>query len=208
MLALLLLLLARQSDWVESAKPMTLDKSNDTLNCHPVSLAVDGKLQSWIHPQDTSMHKAATAAVTFLKADCPKGSLPGSGDRPAYMFYPELTTSEPCGKGTIRLDAGAPPGHMHNPAGLYGMLGDALALYYAYSGDAAALALVPPMFDFLLAAACSSRGRPTRTSTAASAAATATGSSSRTSLESSGCRCLCCTKLESGRIKRQARPRR
>jgi hypothetical protein len=92
-----------------------------------------------------------TAAAQFLRDDCPPGVLPGSGARPAYFFYPELTTSEPCGEGSLHLDAGAPPGHMHNPAGLYGMLGDALTLYYAYSGDAAALALIPPMFDYVLA---------------------------------------------------------
>ena len=67
------------------------------------------------------------------------------------MFYPELTTSKPCGEGDLHLDSGRPPGHMHNPAGLYGMLGDALTLYYAYSGSAEALALVPPMFDYVLA---------------------------------------------------------
>ena len=35
----------------------------DTLNCHNVSLAADGMLQSWLEPQDTSMHRAVTAAV-------------------------------------------------------------------------------------------------------------------------------------------------
>ena len=55
------------------------------------------------------------------------------------MFYPELTSSLPCGEGRLHLDAGAPPGHMPNPAGLYAMLGDALYLYYAYSGDVEAL---------------------------------------------------------------------
>ena len=32
-----------------------------------------------------------------------------------------------------------------------GMLGDALTLYYAYSGDASALALFPPMVEYVLA---------------------------------------------------------
>jgi len=35
----------------------------DTLNCHNVSLAADGMLQSWLEPQDMSMHRAVTAAV-------------------------------------------------------------------------------------------------------------------------------------------------
>ena len=87
----------------------------------------------------------------FLRDDCPRGVLPGSGAQTAYFFYPELTTSKPCGEGEMHLDSGAPPGHMHNPAGLYGMLGDALTLFYAYSGDGAALALVAPMFEYVLA---------------------------------------------------------
>jgi hypothetical protein len=78
--------------------------------------------------------------IMFLRDDCPRGVLPGSGAQPTYFFYPELTTSKPCGEGEMHLDSGAPPGHMHNPAGLYGMLGDALTLFYAYFGDGAALA--------------------------------------------------------------------
>jgi hypothetical protein len=57
--------------------------------------------------------------VGFLKHECPRGVLPGSGGLPAYFFYPELTTTAPCGQGDLMLDAGNPP-HMHNPAGLYG----------------------------------------------------------------------------------------
>ena len=120
----------------------------DVLSCHDVVLGDDGQLISWLQPQDTSMGRAATAAANFFAKDVPHMETPiGSGGRPAYFFWPLLETGEPCGAGNLTAKAPGPS----NPTGMYGMMSDALTLYHAYSGDASVLALIPPLFDYLLA---------------------------------------------------------
>jgi hypothetical protein len=120
----------------------------DTLNCHAVELGDDGKLVSWLQPQDTSMGRAATAAAKFFTSDVPRMDAPvGSGGRPAYFFWPELRTPEPCGAGNLTAMAPGPS----NPTGMYAMIADALTLYHTYSGDRSVLALIPPLFDYVLA---------------------------------------------------------
>ena len=123
-------------------------RPTDVLNCHPVVLGADGKLVSWLQPQDTSMGRAATAAARFFANDVPHMDTPiGSGGRPAYFFWPELRTPEPCGAGNLTAMAPGPS----NPTGMYAMLADALTLYHTYSGDRSVLALIPPLFDYVLA---------------------------------------------------------
>lgn len=121
--------------------------SKPTLNCHDVVLGADGELISWLQPQDSSMHRAATAAASFLHDGVPHPATPaGAGGRPAYMFYPQLLPTMQCGGGNLSM-----PTYLHNPAGLYGMLGEALMLYYAYSGNESMVDLIAPMFDYVLA---------------------------------------------------------
>ena len=102
-------------------------RPTDVLNCHPVVLGADGNLVSWLQPQDTSMGRAATAAARFFANDVPHMDTPiGSGGRPAYFFWPELRTPEPCGAGNLTAMAPGPS----NPTGMYAMLADALTLYH------------------------------------------------------------------------------
>ena len=92
------------------------------------------------------MAAAATAAATFLASSVPPSPLAGSGGRPAYFFYPQLTGPHCAGQsGALR-----PTSHMAQPAGLFGMLVDALSLYYSFSGNRTVLALIPPLLDYML----------------------------------------------------------
>ena len=117
-----------------------------TLNCHDVVLDDEGGLLSWIEPQSSSMAVATAAATNFLASNVPPSPLDGSGGRPAYFFYPQLTGPHCAGQSGVLH----PTSHMAQPAGLFGMLVDALSLYHAFSGNRTVLDLIPPLLDYML----------------------------------------------------------
>ncbi len=110
--------------------------SQDTLNGHPVRLDAQGKLVSWVQPQNHAYDQIVHLAWDFLISRTP---IEGNG-LPAYYTY--CCLEQGSGK-TIEWP--------HNPAGLAAMLVDSATAYYAYSGDHQPVNLVQSLLDYQLA---------------------------------------------------------
>lgn len=108
----------------------------ERFNRHDVVLDPNGKLLSWAQPQETAYDRVMRLAWDFLLHSVPRES----NGLKTYFAY--------CCINQNKLHGEAWP---HNPAGLYAMLADASAAYYAYSGDRAVVELVKELLDYQLA---------------------------------------------------------
>lgn len=97
---------------------------------HAVRLDSDGKLLPW-----TSFDQVARLAWTALETRFPVQD----NGLPTYMAYSRFDPDEFWGVSWP-----------HNPAGLYSMLTDSAVLWYAFSGDDAAVALARRVLDYQL----------------------------------------------------------
>ncbi len=108
------------------------------LNNHPVTYDEQGKLVSWVVPQNRAYDQVMKLAWNFLINDIPKD--PNHGNLPAYYLYPYVYGD--------RLYF---PSWPHNPADtFYGFTESALA-YYPYSGDSRVIDLAKAVLDFHIA---------------------------------------------------------
>ena len=109
-----------------------------TLNTHPVATDAQGKLISWLGPQDQAYDQVIKLAWDFLINRVPRDA--NRGNLPAYYLYPYVYGD--------RLYF---PSWPHNPAdAFYGFTESALA-YYPYSGDDRVITLAKAVLDFHLA---------------------------------------------------------
>ena len=105
-------------------------------NTHTVVLDGDGKLLSWAQPQDKAYDRVVHLAWDFLLN---KVRVEPNGLKSYYTYC--------CLDGNT-MKGGSWP---HNPAGLFAMLADSGAAYYAYSGDRRVIDLVKGVLDYQLA---------------------------------------------------------
>jgi hypothetical protein len=105
-------------------------------NTHKVMLDDNGKLLSWVRPQDKAYDRVSRLAWDFL---LDKVRVEPNGLKSFYTYC--------CIDGTS-LKGGTWP---HNPAGLFAMLADSSSEYYAYSGDRRVVDLVGGLLDYQLA---------------------------------------------------------
>lgn len=110
--------------------------AQDTLNSHRVVLDAGGKLISWVQPQEKAFDRVMRLAWDYLL----RGAPTASNGLKAYFTH--------CCLDDVHL---LPEPWPHNPAGLYAMLVDSAAAYYAYSGDRAVVELVAGLLDYQLA---------------------------------------------------------
>lgn len=111
-------------------------RRDDTLNRHRVVLDAQGKLLSWVQPQETVYDRVMRLAWDFLLRAVP---VERNGLK-TFFVYSCIDEYE--------LHGRAWP---HNPAGIYAMMADSAAAYYAYSGDRAVVDLVAQLLDYQLA---------------------------------------------------------
>ncbi|WP_257455998.1 MYXO-CTERM sorting domain-containing protein [Archangium lipolyticum] len=106
------------------------------LDGHPVVLDSQGKLLSWLTPQETAYDQTVRLSWEFLKTGLPLGAngLP--------LYYSHSTFDFP------QLTGGT---WIHNPAGLNAMMVDSAISYHAYSGDRTVLDLVRGALEHQLA---------------------------------------------------------
>ncbi|HLV87645.1 MAG TPA: hypothetical protein VKV39_11745 [Candidatus Sulfotelmatobacter sp.] len=105
-------------------------------NTHTVILDRDGKLVSWVQPQDKAYDHVVYLAWNFLLN---KVHVEPNGLKSYYTYC--------CIDGNT-MKGGSWP---HNPAGLFAMLADSGAAYYAYSGDRKIVDLVKGVLDYQIA---------------------------------------------------------
>ncbi|MGD0125979.1 MAG: hypothetical protein ABSF46_11495 [Terriglobia bacterium] len=119
-----------------SAGSLLPGQQRNRLNGHPVVLDGQGKLLSWLTPQDRAYDHVVKLAWDFIENRVPVES---NGLR-VYLVHSTFDPST--------LQGTDWP---HNPAGLYAMFVDSALAYYAYSGDKTALDRVREMLDYQLA---------------------------------------------------------
>jgi hypothetical protein len=107
--------------------PAVAAPETDILDGHTVVLDSEGKLLSWLTPQEKSYDQLVRLTWEFLKTGLPTGNY----GLPLYYMHSTFDVPE--------LTGGA---WIHNPAGLNAMMVDSALGYYAYSGDRAVLELV------------------------------------------------------------------
>jgi hypothetical protein len=110
------------------------------LDTHPVRLDGEGKLMSWVTPQDSAYGHVAKLSADFIKAAM-VGPIDPANGLPTIYTHSEYHPTTFVGSGW--------PNH---PAGRNSMLADSLTLYYAYSGDTGALDAVRALLDYQLSA--------------------------------------------------------
>jgi hypothetical protein len=111
-------------------------RAAETLNGHRVVLDSEGKLISWVEPQDRAYDRVMRLAWDFLLHQTPAEA----NGLKSYFTY--------CSLDPVKVRGLDWP---HNPAGLYGMLADSARAYYAYSGDRQVVELVQSLLDYQLA---------------------------------------------------------
>jgi len=111
-------------------------QQKNQVNGHVVVLDRQGKLLSWITPQEQAYHHIVKLAWDFIENKVPVES----NGLKVYLVH---STFDPA---TLRGTDWP-----HNPAGLYAMFVDSALGYYAYSGDTVALDRVREMLDYQLA---------------------------------------------------------
>ena len=110
--------------------------AGDSINGHDVLLGPDGKLLSWVQPQEKAYGRVAGLAWDFLLDRLP---VEANGLKPFYAY---------CCIDEKTLHGTAWP---HNPAGVNAMLADSAAAWYAYSGDRRVVDLVKGLLDHQIA---------------------------------------------------------
>lgn len=111
-------------------------RAEETLNGHRVVLDAQGKLLSWVTPQEKAYDRVMRLAWDFLV----RSAVVEPNGLKSYFAY--------CCIDQKTLRGTAWP---HNPAGVYAMLVDSALAYYAYSGDRAVVDLVQLLLDYQLA---------------------------------------------------------
>jgi hypothetical protein len=111
------------------------------LDTHPVRLDGEGKLLSWVTPQDKAFGHVAKLSADFIKAAM-VGPIDPANGLPMIYTHSEYHPVTFVGSGW--------PNH---PAGRNSMLVDSLTLYYAYSGDSGVLDAVRALLDYQLSPA-------------------------------------------------------
>jgi hypothetical protein len=111
-------------------------RAEETLNGHRVVLDAQGKLLSWVTPQEKAYDRVMRLAWDFLL----RSAVVEPNGLKSYFAY--------CCIDQKTLRGTAWP---HNPAGVYAMLVDSALAYYAYSGDRAVVELVQALLDYQLA---------------------------------------------------------
>ena len=106
------------------------------LNGHPVVLDSEGKLLSWVEPQERAYDHIVRLGWDFILNKVPVES----NGLKTYLTY---ATFDPA----TRHGTDWP----HDPAGLYAMFVDCALGYYAYSGDSTVIDRVREMLDYQLA---------------------------------------------------------
>jgi hypothetical protein len=119
-----------------AGKPLLLGQQKNRLNGHRVVLDGQGKLLSWVTPQQHAYDRVVKLAWDFIEHKVPAES----NGLKVYLVY---STFDPA---TLRGTDWP-----HNPAGLYAMFVDSALAYHAYSGDTVALERVREMLDYQLA---------------------------------------------------------
>jgi hypothetical protein len=109
--------------------------AQDRLASHPVVLDSQGKLLSWVEPQERAYDRIMRLAWDFLLHKAPTES------NRLKAFYSYCCLDPDSLRGTA---------WPHNPAGLNAMLVDSAVPYYAYSGDKAVVELVADLLDYQL----------------------------------------------------------
>ncbi len=117
-------------------KPTLFAQQRDRLNGHRVVLDAQGKLLSWVTPQERAYDHVVRLGWDFIKNKVPVES----NGLKTYLTH---ATFDPA-----TLHGTDWP---HNPAGLYAMFIDSALAYYAYSGDTVVLDRVRDMLDYQLA---------------------------------------------------------
>jgi hypothetical protein len=107
--------------------------SSDTLNTHPVMLDANGKLLSWIQPQEMAFDRVVRLAWDFLLHSVP---IESNGLK-TYLSY--------CCMDNLGQHTEDWP---HDPAMVYGAFADSAVAYYAYSGDRSVVKLVEELLDY------------------------------------------------------------
>ena len=110
--------------------------AQQTLNRHQVILDAQGKLVSWVKPQEKAYDSVMRLGWDFLLNKVPVES------NGLKSFYTHCCIDEKKLLGDNWL---------HNPAGLFAMLTDSATAYYAYSGDRRVLDLVRGLLDYQIA---------------------------------------------------------
>jgi hypothetical protein len=119
-----------------SSGPLLSGQQKNHLNGHRVVLDDQGRLLSWVTPQDRAYDRVVSLAWDFIENKVPV-------EPNGLKIYLVHSTFDP-----VTLRGTDWP---HNPAGLYAMFVDSALAYYAYSGDKVALARVREMLDYQLA---------------------------------------------------------
>lgn len=115
--------------------PLAPLRGAEALNGHPVVLDASGKLLSWVTPQEAAYDRVMRLAWDYLLHGVP---IESNGLKVFFTY---------CCLDPQKLRGVAWP---HNSAGLYAMLADSAAAYYAYSGDRAVVELVGNLLDYQL----------------------------------------------------------
>lgn len=108
----------------------------ETINGHKVALDDTGKLLAWAQPQDQAYDRVMRLAWDFLL------NTVGVEENGLKTYYAYCCMDTKAGKGTA---------WPHNSAGLYAMLADSAAAYYAYSGDYRVVSMTRDLLDYQLA---------------------------------------------------------
>jgi hypothetical protein len=111
--------------------------TGETLDTHAVQVDGDGKLLSWVTPQDQAFSQVSALSWGLLLNRMPTD--PGNGLK-VYLTHSEYDP--------VSLAGTTWP---NNPAGKNAMLAESAALYYAYSGNRAVIDLVRTLLDHQLA---------------------------------------------------------
>lgn len=115
-------------------------RGQDALNGHPVRLDASGKLAPWNGQADKdskAYDRVLRASWDFLFNKVPTD--PKTGLKVYYSYC------------CLNVEKGAGTAWPHNPAGLYAMLADSAAAWYAYSGDWRAIEFERKLLDYQLA---------------------------------------------------------
>jgi hypothetical protein len=108
----------------------------EVINGHKVILDDTGKLLAWERPQGQAYDRVMRLAWDFLLDTV------GVEENGLKTYYAYCCMDTKAGKGTA---------WPHNSAGLYAMLADSAAAYYAYSGDYRVVSLTRDLLDYQLA---------------------------------------------------------
>lgn len=107
-----------------------------TLNTHAVMVDDSNKIVSWVSEQDKAYDQVVNLAWNYLLHSVPTAA----NGKPAYYSYSYMDPSTQ-----------QPVNWPHNPAGLYAMIIESAANYYAYSGNSEVLTLARGIADNQLA---------------------------------------------------------